>query len=185
MKHKQLCTLGLIVLGCSVFAAVHADAFTEAGTHYANPSLDQTIFGSSRFIVLTNMSNQAVLDKETGLVWEKSPSTDQKTWEEAQIHCNGLKTGNRMGWRLPTLQELASLVDPAVHRPGPTLPSGHPFSGVQSSTYWSATTYAGLTTSAWCVHFDDNNDDGSVSTGGKARRGYVWCVRGGRGVDPQ
>jgi hypothetical protein len=60
----------------------------------------------------------------------------------AQSHCNTLKTGGRLGWRLPTLQELASLVDPSVPFPGPTRPAGHPFSNVQSGNYWSATANA-------------------------------------------
>jgi hypothetical protein len=130
-----------------------------------------------------NMNSQAVLDKETGLVWEQSPSTDTKNWLDAQIHCNKLAKGNRMGWRLPTLQELGSLVDPS--RSNPSLPNGHPFSNVQSSSsssfYWSATTNAFSTSYAWGVPFDD----GVVSNDGKIANSYVWCVRGGQGVDPQ
>ncbi len=98
----------------------------------------------------------------------------------AQIHCNTKAVGNRKGWRLPTIQELASLIDPSVP-PGPTLPPGHPFSNVQSANYWSATTFATNTTLAWLVDFFF----GGVFTASKSINFLAWCVRGGQGVDPQ
>ncbi len=135
---------------------------------------------NQRFVLV--MGRAAVLDNETGLVWEQSPTNEALDWFNAQERCNFLTTGNRLGWRVPTLQELASLVDPTVS-PGPTLPSGHPFSNVQSSFYWSATTGASDTTEAWVVNFKT----GSVFAGGFKvdSTGPVWCVRGGQGVDPQ
>ena len=189
MKHKLFRSLALMVLAWLGFAANPAGAVTTAaGPYYANPSWDQQLPASTRFIVLSNWidvdhssGGAAVLDRETGLVWEQSPSASQFTWELAQIHCNSLRTGGRLGWRLPTLQELASLVDTSVSPPGPTLPSGHPFSNVQPSFYSSATTYATVTSDAWAVVFD-----GSGATFGfKVTPLFVWCVRGGQGVDPQ
>jgi len=187
MKHKLLCTLGLIVLGWAVFAAIPAEAVNGIGTYYATPSWDQTLSSNVRFTVLTNMSGQAVLDKETGLVWEKSPSSHLDSWENAQNYCNLLTTGNRMGWRLPTLQELESLVDPS--QASPALPVGHPFSNVDTAgtTYWSATTGADPTTTppppgwAWALGFIS----GGVAPLDKTSLQLHWCVRGGKGVDPQ
>ena len=151
MKHRLLGTLGVIVLVMVAFGAIPAEAATAAGPYYATPSWDQTLPANTRFIVLTNMNSEAVLDRETGLVWEKSPSTSTFSWQGAQIQCNQLTVGNRKGWRLPTNQELASLVDPSVS--APTLPAGHPFINVQSSGSWSATTNAFDTTFAWGVNF--------------------------------
>jgi hypothetical protein len=165
MKHKILFTLGF--MACGMFAAVPAGAViappqpSEAGPYYALPSWDQQLqceapASCPRFIILSNWGKAAVLDKETGLVWQRSPSTTSFSWESAQDHCNNLKTGNRMGWRLPTLQELLSLEDPAVASPGPTLPNGNPFANVQStssSAYWSATTLAANTAAGWGVSF--------------------------------
>ncbi len=133
-----------------------------------------------RFEVLADWNNEAVLDKETGLVWELSPSTTTFTWKNALIYCNQLRISGRMGWRLPTIQEVDSLVDTSVAPPGPTLPAGHPFSNVQSSYYWSATALASLSGEAWCVSFSYG---GVTNAGGFSL--YVWCVRGGQGVDPQ
>ncbi len=181
MKHKLLYTLGLIVWGVIAFAAGPAHATTAAGPYYAMPSWDQTLSASTRFIVLSNMGSAAVLDRETGLVWEQSPDgVTTYNWEDAQFHCINLNAGGRTGWRLPTIQELMSLVDRSVS-PGPTLPAGHPFSNVQSSLYWSASTSAGNTSFAWEVGFYG----GGVGTADRSLSFFVWCVRGGHGVDPQ
>ena len=102
---------------------------------------------SSRFTCV--MSGFAVRDNETGLVWEQSPSTTATAWSSARFQCTGRTTGGRTGWRLPSVHELASLVDPSVPSPGPTIPSGHPFSNVQSfSINWSATTEADVPSGA-------------------------------------
>ena len=52
-----------------------------------------------------------------------------------------------VGWRLPTINELASLFDPAATA-APGLPSGHPFTGlgldpVEGDSFWSATPILG------------------------------------------
>lgn len=140
-------------------------------------------FGFGRFTILSQFNNQAVFDKETGLVWERSPSTGTLNWYDALAHCNTLAKGGRLGWRLPTLQELASLVDISVPAPGPALPIGHPFSNVALDLYWSATTDATDTSHAWIVFFSVGV--GVVFDQKKSYAGYVWCVRGGQGVDPQ
>lgn len=197
MKHKLLhafrfAAAALLALGVST---ARADGVTAP--YYATPSWDQHLPASTRFVVLSNWVDKnfpsggaAVLDRETGLVWERSPSTSTFTWEEAQFHCNGLDlpptrtgahAGNRLGWRLPTLQELASLVDLTVPFPGPTLPAGHPFTNVQPSVYWSATTSDTGTGIAWVVIFSD----GFPGSFGESSTLDVWCVRGGHGVDPQ
>ena len=145
------------------------------------PNWAKQINTTKRFTVLTAFGGAAVLDNETGLVWEQDPSTTTRTWLNAQIHCNQKTVGGRKGWRLPTIQELASLVDPNNPGGDPDLPPGHPFINVQSSNYWSATTRAFFTSFAWGVDFLD----GVVGSSGKAGLNFVWCVRGGQGVDPQ
>ena len=147
-------------------------------TTAAAPTWHQILPAAQRFVMV--MSNQAVLGKETGLVWEQAPSTSTSTWPSVQIHCNEMTLGNRKGWRLPTVQELASLVDPT--QSDPVLPAGHPFTNVQSTGYWSATTVATNTSNAWVVDFDDGSVVGWNKSGSAW---FVWCVRGGQGVDPQ
>jgi uncharacterized protein DUF1566 len=183
MKRTQgfrlVVSLGLIALGMVAFAANPADAATAAGPYYASPSWDQTLPSDTRFIVLSNMGSNAVLDRETGLVWAKLTSTTAFTWFDAQSYCNALTTGGRLGWRLPTLQELLSLVDPNAASLL-KLPAGAPFPNVQFF-YWSASTFASDSSVAWTVDFGF----GGASNILKSANNFVWCVRGGQGVDPQ
>jgi hypothetical protein len=152
------------------------------------PSWDKKITGKGRFKVLKEFNGEAVLDKETGLVWQQAPETPPNpttavTWPEAQLICNTSDVGGRTGWRLPTLQELTSLQDPAIASPGPILPPGHPFSNVQSAAYWSATSDARDFTGAWFVAFNVAGANIVAKVGAFTR--HVWCVRGGSGVDSQ
>jgi|RhiMetdeSRZDD1v2_1073273.scaffolds.fasta_scaffold721485_1 hypothetical protein len=144
------------------------------------PTWSAILPAESRFKLV--MGNAAVLDRETGLVWEQSPDTTHFAWGDISfdLFCNDKAVGNRKGWRIPTIEELASLVDPSVPLPGRTLPSGHPFSNVQA-TYWSANTTLSDTSSAWAVFFED----GAVSPAKKFNGFFLWCVRGGQGIDLQ
>lgn len=136
---------------------------------------------SKRFQIV--LDGAGVLDKETGLVWEKSPDTTSRTWSSAVYYAYSKNVGGRKGWRPPTAEELASLVDPTQQNP--SLPSGHPFANVKStdgSFYWSSTTGVYNTIDAWVVTFFSF---GSVYNDEKSVNGYVWCVRGGHGHDAQ
>jgi hypothetical protein len=144
-----------------------------------SPTWNQTIDNPRRFQLV--LGNQGVMDKETGLVWQKNLDTTSRNWYDSQVYCNTLNLGSRMGWRVPTLQELTSLVDQT--QTNPPLPSGHPFANVQNTFYWVATTKAIDTSAAWLVSMHD----GDLSSQYKSVNyyHYVWCVRGGQGVDPQ
>jgi Protein of unknown function (DUF1566) len=177
---------GLLSLGLLIGAALTAgpaQAQTIAnGPYYAMPSWDQTLPSATRFIVLSNFNIQAVLDRETGLVWEKSPQTTAEDWFVARRTCANKTIGNRKGWRLPSLPELASLIDPSVAAlPGPSnpaLPAGHPFN-VESGRYWSATTHVQNPTDAWVMFVYG----GHVTFALKTNSGQVWCVRGGMNAE--
>ena len=51
-----------------------------------------------------------VLDKVTGLIWQRSVSAPSYTWTEAKSYCEGLTLAGYSDWRLPTRIELVSLV---------------------------------------------------------------------------
>lgn len=126
----------------------------------------------------TDHGKGTVTDNLTGLMWVKAPhdldgNSDRQTWDNAIDFCNGLNHAGHSDWRLPNVRELQSLID--YGRSAPVLPSGHPFTGVQSSIYWSSTTDPGHRGSAWAVHLEY----GHTGDGAKASTSYVWPVRAG------
>jgi hypothetical protein len=123
------------------------------------------------------MGGVAVLDKETGLVWEKLPGTSTYAWGTQINRCFTAAIGGRRGWHLPTMEQLSSLVD--ISTSSPSLPTGHPFLNVQLDMYWTSTTYQNTSGSAWVVNFSD----GWVTTLSKGSSTYAWCVRGGQSYD--
>ena len=135
---------------------------------------------ASRF---TTAFTGAVLDKNTGLVWEQAPDGTRRTWFEATRYCVNKPVGavggvgGTRGWRLPSVVELASLIDPSL--PAPFVPaSAFTISPSDTPFYWSATTLAGNPSSVWDVNFED----GSVSSG-RTSFVHTWCVRGGMNAD--
>ncbi|MFN2352819.1 MAG: DUF1566 domain-containing protein, partial [Kiritimatiellia bacterium] len=89
-------------------------------------------------------------------MWVKAPHALSgngvtMVWNDAIDFCNGLDFAGHTDWRLPNVRELHSLID---YRNTPALPSGHPFTGVQSDDdyYWSSSTRAVHTASAWLVY---------------------------------
>ena len=123
MNRQAMWTIGLAIFGLLALSELFSWAHRSAPKATAvSAQAEQRLAGSDRFIVLANWNNEAVLDRRTGLVWERSPNTSFANWSGAQQHCEVLALGNHRDWRLPTIQELASLVDPTVQSPGPTLP---------------------------------------------------------------
>jgi hypothetical protein len=129
-------------------------------------------------------SDDIVLDRATGLMWTRNANLGGvKNWQDAVNYCNSLGELVQIGrwwsfgtdWRLPSIEELTTLSEPYPSTHNPALPAGHPFENVQSGLYWSVTTSAGTTSSAWGVDLSN----GYVFNVLKTYNFYVWCVRGG------
>jgi hypothetical protein len=118
---------------------------------------------------------EAVTDRLTGLVWTGSADLARRwtTWEEAfgvVAELNRDRFGHRDSWRLPTINELESLVDASRHTPA--LPAGHPFRDVQEA-YWSSTS-SGFEPD-WCMALYMHK--GAVGVGQKKDENFsVWAV---------
>jgi len=128
----------------------------------------------------TDHGDGTVTDNLTGLEWVKAPhslsgNSGTMTWSSAIDFCNRRTYAGYSDWRLPSRNELMSLIDCGHH--SPTLPDGNPFSGVQiDDNYWSSTSYQGYTDSAWYVNM--GYDDMSRTSHKLNGYWYVWPVRG-------
>jgi hypothetical protein len=158
------------VLGCALLAAGAASA--------KPPSWDRKIDSPKRFKVLKAFGDEAVIDQETGLVWERAPIDNAQPWAPSVQFCLARVPGDRFGWRLPRVEELLSLVDPE----GFDLPDGNPFNLGGATVFWTATT--GATNAG-----PDATQAFRVSLGvtflpvPKTDAAIAWCVRGGESVD--
>lgn len=139
---------------------------------------DENLPSSSRFTVLASFNNQAVRDNNTGLVWEQAPDTNTRVWANTTDYCLNKTIGGTRGWRLPSVAELASLIDPSL-AVAPFIPANI-FTGIQSPDYWSATSVADNTLAiAWTVNFFN----GDVGFSSKSATSHAWCVRGPTSAD--
>lgn len=103
----------------------------------------------------------------TPLEW--GPTAPRRmTWQEAMDWCAALREGGHDDWRLPTIQELTSVIDYTRCNPACA-----PALGMAAFTHWSSTTFAYNPLYAWLVHFDD----GLVSAYYKGYGGHVRAVR--------
>lgn len=175
---------GIFLIGAvSIFASpVNAEDSTtvDLSTQPHLKSWSNVIPNASRrFVILADFSNVAVLDRETGLVWERSPSIELFSWDNRGHNCISKTIGGRKGWRLPSVVELGTLVDPNVAFPGPTLPAGHPFTNILSTFYWSSTKDAHDPTAAWGFDYQGGDSD----TKALLDSFPAWCVRGPMNAD--
>lgn len=102
------------------------------------------------------------LDIRTGLEWSLE-TIGQHDWQSAIKCCEDLGSE----WRLPTIQELLTLINYYKYNPATDLPD------MVLSYYWSSTTYANYTYYAWFVHF--GHGYGGCSS--KSNFYYVRAVR--------
>jgi len=129
----------------------------------------------------TDNGDGTVNDNLTGLIWLKDSSClGYFDWTSALVAAATLASGScdltdgsaAGDWRMPNVKELQSLID--YGQIEPSLPVGHPFSGVQLFHYWTSTSHAGLENYAWFVNLSFSY----LSYDGKFENYYVWPVRG-------
>ena len=139
--------------------------------------------GSSRFDCV--MGGEAILDNQTGLVWVRDAQFIGKkvSWEDAVKIVESIELGGEKGWRLPTRDELITLLDTSQSEPA--LPHGHPFLNINDLAtvsgmpggynFWSSTAYKDDSERVWMVSFYV----GKVYDSLKLMDATFWPVRDG------
>jgi formylglycine-generating enzyme required for sulfatase activity len=112
-------------------------------------------------------------DCRTGLQWQVQ-SPGEMNWHEALEYAKSLVLDGKNDWRLPTAAELETLIDrkTLLERIRPIMREDVPFRDTLS--YWSSTTFASDTYSAWIVMFDG----AYILSYYKSNRYHIRCVRG-------
>jgi len=131
---------------------------------------------SGRYLVAADTA----LDQVTGLHWQRGGSPATLGWSAAatpstaQDYCGTLKLGGYTDWRVPTLAELAGLLQ--RHGEATLLIDAVAFPQTTSGNYWSATpTVATPGYPAWYVNFAQ----GYIGYYFQGTASYdVRCVRG-------
>ncbi len=177
--------------------------YGQDANYTINPMSYTKLDGSGGVLSDSATSWAMVRDNVTGLIWENKTDDgtihdkDNKyTWYDSNPATNGgyagtagngtdtedfinalnsAHFGGYSDWRLPTVNELDSIVNDNIPYPGPTINTTY-FPNTVSSFYWSSTTLASSTHGAWGVSFGLGLD----GYGYKGGSYYVRAVRGGQ-----
>ena len=130
------------------------------------------------FTLGTGAQTGTVIDKNTGLIWEQSPSEGTYTWDDAPNHCADLNSSNfggKSNWRVPNPLEFMTIVDKSKLYPSPATNSNFTNMPTDYSTYlWTSKEYKGDTIDAY--YFSPLY--GSYSQNRKTKTYQVLCVSG-------
>ena len=118
------------------------------------------------FTVSVVNGDEIVTDAATGLIWQKG-DLSAKRWKEALEYCESLNYAGYSDWRLPNINELASLANYDKYSPASDFP------GISQENYWSSTTDIPFLGSALNIFFHT----GEIDYASKDTFYYVKCVR--------
>lgn len=139
-------------------------------------SIDRTVTARARCVIGAarpacledGAEGETMIDRRTGLVWQRSSTPEVSTWQGALAFCASLSIGGQ-SFRLPSIKELASLghgegEDPASA--APPFPDG-------DGLFWSSTPVAAAPAEAWFL----DGLTGDIDHQPTAAKARVRCVR--------
>jgi hypothetical protein len=159
--------------------------------HNEKSSLRQVwaVYGKHTNVIDQFITNPegTITDISTGLMWERKTDDEGPndkdnfyTWAEALAWVSKLNIDGYLGytdWRLPTIKELHSIVDPNRYRPSINTDI---FPNTQPTSYWSSTTDIVYPNNSCAMSFWFGGNDSSP----KKNYYFVRAVRGGQNQLP-
>ena len=146
---------------------------TDGYVRCVRPTSPPVCFAQPRFWMNEKDSNASgvatIIDRKTGLAWQRSIASDPLSWDDALRYCTSLAAGGR----LPTAKELLSIVD---WQASAAIDLGT-FPDTPLGDYWTATAVAGSSTDALTVAFGNPTYTG-LHTAPKAELHVVRCSLG-------
>ena len=165
------------------------DFYGQDGNYLINPPSYTKLDANGNDLPDSATEWVMVRDNVTGLIWEVKTDDgsihdkdNTYTWQDAQdtfiTQVNTSSFGGHSDWRLPTIKELASILN--LLGTHPTIDSDFFPNTLTSNTptpyYWSSSTHAENTDDAWYFYFHYSDVNRYHS---KAYHHHVRCVRGG------
>jgi Protein of unknown function (DUF1566) len=137
-------------------------------------------YDGNKFSYLDN-GDGTVTDLNTGLIWQKVPDAEKRSWHKAFSYAKSLELAEHDDWRLPTAKELYSLID--YSRKWPRIDTTYFVCNLdprktKSTQYWSSTGYIGLTHHGRKTAFGVNFATGHIKGYPVSMENYIRCVRG-------
>lgn len=62
-------------------------------------------------LFVVSADGTTVVDTQTGLEWQRNSTAGGSAGATAESYCDGIRLGGHLDWRVPTILELASIVD--------------------------------------------------------------------------
>ncbi len=168
-------------LGLALWLLVLASPIAAQTCPAGNPR----IAPNSRYIASEPVAGQHIVqDQRTGLTWKRclqgftgancATGTEVfNSWSVALSIADDEVFAGHSDWRLPTINELRTLVETGCHNPAINTAV---FSNLNSPQVWSSTTYVSFQPTAWGVTFTN----GESVVIGKSGGGSIRLVRGGQ-----
>ncbi len=146
--------------------------FMKSDVRYVRAVSGGQVQSFDSFIIIND--DGTVSDIRTGLMWQQNKG-GTKTWKDSLAYCESLTLAGYSDWRLPTREELRSLADYEKYNPAIDTSV---FPDAVSSYYWSSTTDANYTYSAWGINFSSGDDYSTLkiySRDVRAVRNFIKC----------
>ena len=124
-------------------------------------------------ILMASFERKGVLvyDTKLNLIWQdnNATKTTRLNYPDAQKYCKNLSLEGKNDWRLPSIQELQSIIDFTRYKPA----INKIFKNSIHRLYWSSTLYSADKNRAWYVFFYDGRSHYYL----QANDSYVRCIR--------